>query len=78
MSAARSSLACAANGARVRALTRDPAAVGFPPGVAVAGGDYAAPGILAGAVRGADAVFVDFGALREHVGELITAVATPG
>src|SRR5258708_34890414 len=62
-----------ADGARVRALTRDPAAAGFPPGVAVAGGDYAAPGILAEAVRGADAVFVNIGALREHAGELIAA-----
>jgi uncharacterized protein YbjT (DUF2867 family) len=67
-----------ADGARVRALTRDPAAVGFPPGVAVAGGDYAAPGVLAEAVRGADAVFVNIGALREHAGELIAAAAAPG
>jgi hypothetical protein len=37
------------------------------------GGDYAAPGILAEAVRGADAVFVNIGALREHAGELISA-----
>src|SRR2546421_10405293 len=62
-----------ADGARVRALTRDPAAAGFPPGVAVTGGDYAAPGTLAEAVRGADAVFVNIGALREHAGELIAA-----
>src|SRR6266702_168661 len=62
-----------ADGARVRALTRDPAAAGFPPGVAVTGGDYAAPGSIAEAVRGADAVFVNIGALREHVGELIAA-----
>src|SRR5258705_9142664 len=62
-----------ADGARVRALTRDPAAAGFPPVVAVAGGDYAAPGILAEAVRGADAVFLNIGALREHAGELIAA-----
>ena len=41
-----------ADGARVRALTRNPAAAGFPPGVAVTGGDYAAPGTLAEAVRG--------------------------
>jgi len=32
-----------ADGARVRALTRDPAAADLPPGVAVAGGDYAHP-----------------------------------
>src|SRR5438045_927580 len=43
-----------ADGARARALTRDPAAASFPPGVAVAGGDYAAPGRLAGARRAAD------------------------
>ena len=67
-----------ADGARVRALTRDPAAAGFPPGVAVAGGDYAAPGILAQAVRRADAVFVNIGALREHAGELIAAARGAG
>jgi uncharacterized protein YbjT (DUF2867 family) len=67
-----------ADGARVRALTRDPAAASFPPGVAVAGGDYAAPGILAEAVRGADAVFVNIGALREHAGELIAAARGAG
>jgi len=67
-----------ADGAQVRALTRDPAAAGFPPGVAVTGGDYAAPGTLAEAVRGADAVFVNIGALREHVGELIAAARGTG
>lgn len=67
-----------ADGARVRALTRDPAAAGFPAGVAVAGGDYAAPGILAEAVRGADAVFVNIGALREHAVELIAAACGAG
>src|SRR5215468_4631904 len=67
-----------ADGARVRALTRNPAAASFPPGVAVAGGDYAAPGILAEAVRGADAVFVNIGALREHAGELIAAARATG
>jgi uncharacterized protein YbjT (DUF2867 family) len=67
-----------ADGARVRALTRDPATAGFPPGVAVVGGDYAAPGLLAEAVRGADAVFVNIGALREHAGELIAAARGTG
>jgi uncharacterized protein YbjT (DUF2867 family) len=67
-----------ADGARVRALTRDPAAASFPPAVAVAGGDYAAPGVLADAVRGADAVFVNIGALREHAGELIAAARGAG
>jgi uncharacterized protein YbjT (DUF2867 family) len=67
-----------AGGARVRALTRDPAAAGFPPGVTVAGGNYAAPGILAEAVLGADAVFLNIGALREHAGELIAAARGAG
>ena len=67
-----------AEGAQVRALTRDRAAASFPPGVAVAGGDYAAPGVLAEAVRGADAVFVNIGALREHAGELIAAARGAG
>src|SRR5260370_20419470 len=62
-----------AGGAGVRAVPGAPAAAGFPPVVAVAGGDYAAPGILAEAVRGADAVFLNIGALREHAGELIAA-----
>jgi hypothetical protein len=43
------------------ALTRDPAGADFPPGVAVTGGDYAAPGTMTQAVRGADAVFVNIG-----------------
>jgi uncharacterized protein YbjT (DUF2867 family) len=67
-----------AGGARVRALTRNPAAAGLPPAVTVASGDYAAPGILAKAVRGADAVFVNIGALREHAGELIAAARGAG
>jgi uncharacterized protein YbjT (DUF2867 family) len=67
-----------ADGARVRALTRDLAAAGFPPGVAVADGDYAASGTLAEAVRCADAVFVNIGALREHAGELIAAARGAG
>jgi uncharacterized protein YbjT (DUF2867 family) len=67
-----------AEGARVRALTRDPAAAGFPPGVTVVGGDYAAPGILTDAVGGADAVFINIGALREHAGELIAAARGAG
>jgi uncharacterized protein YbjT (DUF2867 family) len=62
-----------AEGARVRALTRHPAAAGLPPQVEVSGGDYATPGVLADAARGADAVFVNIGAIREHAGELIAA-----
>jgi len=57
---------------------RNPAAASFPPGVALAGGDYAAPGILADAARGTDAVFVNIGALREHTGELIAAARGAG
>jgi uncharacterized protein YbjT (DUF2867 family) len=67
-----------AEGARVRALTRDPARAGFPPGVTVAGGDYAAPGVLTEAARGADAVFVNIGALREHAVQLIAAARGAG
>ena len=67
-----------AEGAHVRALTRNPAAAGLPPGVAVTGGDYAATGVLAAAVRGTDAVFVNIGALREHAGELIAAARAAG
>ena len=67
-----------AEGARVRALTRDPAAAGLPPQVEVTGGDYAAPGILAEAVRGADAVFVNIGAIRTYLGELLAAARDAG
>ena len=59
-------------------LTREPATADLPPQVEVAGGDYAAPGILAEAARGADAVFVNIGALREHAGELIAAARGAG
>ncbi len=67
-----------ADGAQVRALTRDPAAGRFPPAVTVHGGEYAAPRILAEAVRGADAVFVNIGALREHANELIAEARAAG
>ena len=67
-----------AEGARVRALTRDPAAAGLPPQVEVAGGDYAAPGVLAEAVRGADAVFVNIGAIRAYLGDLLAAARDAG
>jgi uncharacterized protein YbjT (DUF2867 family) len=67
-----------AEGARVRALTRDPAAAGLPPQVEVSGGDYATPGVLAGAVRGADAVFVNIGAIRGGLGDLLAAARDAG
>jgi uncharacterized protein YbjT (DUF2867 family) len=41
-----------AEGARVRALTRDPAGAGLPPQAEVSGGDYATPGVRAAAARG--------------------------
>lgn len=67
-----------AEGARVRALTRDPATAGLPPQVEVAGGDYAAPGVIAEAVRGADAVFVNIGAIRAGLGDLLAAARDAG
>ena len=67
-----------ADGARVRALTREPATASLPPSVALAGGDYAVPGTLAGAMRGADAVFVNIGALRELADDLIAAARDAG
>jgi uncharacterized protein YbjT (DUF2867 family) len=65
-------------GARVRALTRNPATADLPAGAEVAGGDYAAPGVLAGAVRGADAIFVNIGAIRAGLGDLVTAAREAG
>jgi uncharacterized protein YbjT (DUF2867 family) len=67
-----------AEGARVRALTRDPAAAGLPPQVEVSGGDYTAPGVFADAVRGADAVFVNIGAIRGGLGDLLAAARDQG
>jgi len=67
-----------AEGARVRALTRAPAAAALPPQVDVSGGDYAAPGVLAAAARGANAVFVNIGAIRGSLGDLIVTVRDEG
>jgi len=62
-----------ADGAQVRALTRDPAAAHLPPEVEVTGGDYTAPGVFAAAVRGASAVFVNIGAIRTGLSDLLAA-----
>jgi uncharacterized protein YbjT (DUF2867 family) len=62
-----------AAGAQVRALTRDPAAANLPPEVEVTGGDYTLPGLFAGPVRGADAVFVNIGAIRAGLAQLLAA-----
>jgi uncharacterized protein YbjT (DUF2867 family) len=62
-----------ADGARVRALTRDPAAASLPLQVDVTGGDYTAAGVFNAAVRGADAVFVNIGAIRTGLGDLLAA-----
>jgi uncharacterized protein YbjT (DUF2867 family) len=67
-----------AEGARVRALTRDPAAANLPPQVEVSGGDYTAPGVFADAVGGADAVFVNIGAIRGGLGDLLAAARDQG
>ena len=67
-----------ADGARVRALTRDPAAANLPPQVDVTGGDYTAPGVFASAVRGASAVFVNIGAIRTGLGDLLAAARDEG
>jgi uncharacterized protein YbjT (DUF2867 family) len=67
-----------ADGARVRALTRDPAAASLPPEVDVTGGDYTEPGVFAVAVRGADAVFVNIGAIRTGLGDLLAAARDAG
>ena len=67
-----------ADGARVRALTRDPAAAHLPPEVEVTGGDYTAPGVFAAAARGAGAVFVNIGAIRTGLGDLLAAARDAG
>jgi uncharacterized protein YbjT (DUF2867 family) len=65
-------------GAQVRALTRDPAAANLPPEVEVTGGDYTAPGTFTSAVRGADAVFVNIGAIRTGLGGLLAVARDAG
>jgi uncharacterized protein YbjT (DUF2867 family) len=67
-----------ADGAQVRALTRDPAAAHLPPGAEVTGGEYTAPGVFAAAVRGAGAVFVNIGAIRTGLGDLLAAARDAG
>jgi uncharacterized protein YbjT (DUF2867 family) len=57
----------------VRALTRDPTAANLPPEAEVTGGDYATPGLFAGSVHGADAVFVNIGAIRTGLTQLLAA-----
>ena len=66
------------DGASVRALTRDPAAADLPPEADVTGGDYTAAGVLAAAVRGAGAVFVNIGAIRASLGDLLAAARDEG
>jgi len=67
-----------AGGAQVRALTRDPAAASLPPEVDVTGGDYTAPGTFTRAVGGANAVFVNIGAIRTGLGDLLAAARDAG
>jgi uncharacterized protein YbjT (DUF2867 family) len=67
-----------ADGAQVRALTRDPTAANLPPEVDVTGGDYTAPGTFTSAMRGADAVFVNLGAIRTGLGDLLAAARDAG
>jgi uncharacterized protein YbjT (DUF2867 family) len=62
-----------ADSAQVRALTRDPATADLPPEVDVTGGDDTAPGMFTGAMRGANAVFVNIGAIRTGLGDLLAA-----
>ena len=59
--------------AEVRALTRDPATANLPSEVEVTGGDYTAPAVLTGAVQGVDAVFVNIGAVRTGLSDLLAA-----
>jgi uncharacterized protein YbjT (DUF2867 family) len=59
---------------KVRALTRDPATASLPSEVDVAGGDYTAAAVFTGAVQGVDAVFVNIGAIRTGLGDLLAAV----
>ncbi|MEV1241793.1 NAD(P)H-binding protein [Nonomuraea sp. NPDC049750] len=67
-------------GEKVRALTRDPAAVSFPPDVEVAGGDLGDPATLAAPLRGIRSVFLTgMTYLRaEHDRNLVEAAEAAG
>ncbi|MCD0446480.1 NAD(P)H-binding protein [Glycomyces sp. A-F 0318] len=61
--------ALAAQGAEVRALTRDPDSADFPDGVEVVGGDPSRPDTVTGHLHGARAVFLNSRAIGDAVGE---------
>ncbi len=63
--------AVVSQGARVRALTRDPRSAGLPSGVDIVGGDPSRAGAIAVALQGVDAVFVNPRAAGTAVDELL-------
>lgn len=65
-------------GAAVRAVTRDPHAVGLPAGVDVVAGDPSRPATIAAALRSVDAVFVNPRAVGAAVAELLTLARQRG
>lgn len=71
----------AGRGERVRAMTREPSRGATLPGVEVVRGDFDDPGSLAGAVRGADALFLLSAPgpwLARHDEAMVTAARAAG
>ena len=67
-----------ADGAGVRAVTRDPATAGLPAGVEVVPGDPARPATLAPFLDGAEALFLHARAARDAAGELVALAREHG
>jgi uncharacterized protein YbjT (DUF2867 family) len=67
-----------ADGARVRAVTRDPQVANLPPQVDVVHGDPSRPETLEGAFDGVSAVFVNPRAVRDAAAELLALARSHG
>jgi uncharacterized protein YbjT (DUF2867 family) len=68
----------AAEGARVRAVTRDPHAAGLPAGVEVVEGDPSRPGTIAPLLQGVTALFVHPRAVGDAAAELVALARRRG
>ena len=67
----------AAEGAGVRAVTRDPKAAGLPAGVEVVEGDPSRPGTIAPFLEGATGLFVNPRSVGVAVGDLLARAQAP-
>jgi uncharacterized protein YbjT (DUF2867 family) len=65
-------------GARVRAVTRNPQAAGLPADVEVVEGDPSRPETLASSLRGVSALFLNPAAVRDSAVELVALARKQG